>query len=180
MLQRIRTRAPAGPGAWSLPAQTLSSAIASAVADRRRRWSRRRSTRTARQNCSASASARCLQNVTVSRASHSASAFASVPTTICTDPGFPSAAGARRCGSAIVICAVPSNTRSTMNTSASAYWRHHALRQSTPAHGVSGLGVVRALQRRDTAPRRYHQGWQRCGTTNAHRGCLELSVPGAD
>jgi nucleoside-diphosphate-sugar epimerase len=33
---------------------------------------------------------------------------------------------------------------------------------------------------RDTAPRRYYQGWQRCGTTNAHRGCLELSVPGAD
>ena len=105
-----------------------------------------------------------------SRSSHSASAFASVPTTICRDPGFPSAAGARRCGSATVICAAPSNTRSTMNASASAYSRHHALRQSVPAHGVSGPGVVRAVQQRDTAPRRYYQGWQRCGTTNAHRG----------
>ena len=54
------------------------------------------------------------------------------------------------------------------------------LRQSTPAHGVSGPGSVRAFQRRHAAPGRHHQGGQRCGATNADRSGLELSVSGPD
>ena len=58
--------------------------------------------------------------------------------------------------------------------------RHPALRQSTPAHGVSGLGAVRALQRRHAAPRRHHQGRERRGAAHADRGGLELPVSGPD
>jgi hypothetical protein len=57
--------------------------------------------------------------------------------------------------------------------------RHHPLRQSPPAHGVSRPGSLRALQRRHTPPRRHHESREWRGPTNADRGGLELSVPGA-
>ena len=58
-------------------------------------------------------------------------------------------------------------------------WRHHPLRRSPPAHGVSRSGSVRALQRRHTTPGRHHESRKWRGAENADRGGLELSVPGA-
>jgi hypothetical protein len=60
----------------------------------------------ARQNCS-HVSARCFPNATASRSSLSVWVCVNAPTATCTERGFPSAAGARRCGSAAVICAAP-------------------------------------------------------------------------
>ena len=57
--------------------------------------------------------------------------------------------------------------------------RHHPLRQSPPAHGVSRPGSVRALQRRHTPPRRLHESREWRSAENADRGGLELSFPGA-
>src|SRR5271155_3086356 len=56
--------------------------------------------------------------------------------------------------------------------------RHHPLRQSSPADGVSRSGSVRALQRRHKTTRRHHESREWRGPANADRGGLELSVPG--
>ena len=59
-------------------------------------------------------------------------------------------------------------------------WRHHPLRQSTAADGLSRAGPVRAFERRDPAPGRDHQGREWRGTPHADRGGLELPLPGPD
>ena len=52
--------------------------------------------------------------------------------------------------------------------------RHYPLRQSSPAHGVSRSGSVRALQRRHTPPRRHHESREWRGPTHADRGGLRF------
>ena len=58
--------------------------------------------------------------------------------------------------------------------------RHHPLRQSPSAHGVSRPGAIRTLERQHATPGRHHQDGQQCGTADVDRGRVELSVPGQD
>jgi hypothetical protein len=57
--------------------------------------------------------------------------------------------------------------------------QNSATSPASPADGVPRSGSLGAFKRRHTSPRRHDESWKWGGATNADRGGLELSVPGA-